>query len=217
MIDFSNFQVTLEEVLEQFSENERDFYEDIIDELLDTVNEHFHPVVKWKELTVTLQNASSLLLNDVVFTGEYLPSKLEGVKTVYGFLVTVGDEVWKQRDTTSDALELMLFDAILNTCMNKLFGKVASEIIKLLPSDMEIIMENPGQIDGWQVEDQEKLLSLLYENEVDILNLMDDNHLFKTNHSLAGIIYAKGKRTNDAWYQDEKSLVDHLHNSSNVK
>ena len=216
-MDFSNFQVTLEEVLEQFNENERDFYEDIIDELLDNVNEHFHPTATWKELTVTPQDANTLSLNDTVFTGEYLPSKLEGVKMVYGFLVTVGEEVWKQRDTTSDALELMLFDSILNTCMNKIFGKLASEIVNLLPSDMEVFMENPGQIDGWQVEDQEKLLSLLYENEADILNLMDDKHLFKTNHSLAGIIYAKGKRTNDAWYQDEKSLVQHLHESSDVK
>ena len=183
----------LETALSGFSEDERDMYEEIVEELFEDMKEHIHPAAAWTELSVSIPSESEVLLNDTVFHSSYLASRLEGMTNVYGFAITIGHEFWECRHMASDPLEQLLIDTIMKTALNTVFARTATEIVSNLPDKMILKMDNPGALSGWDLSEQKAMLSL-FKGADDILKEMtlNDQDVFENKFSMTGIIYVKG-------------------------
>lgn len=182
-----------ETALSGFSEDERDMYEEIAEELFEDMEEHIHPCAVWRELSVSVPSDSEVLLNNTAFHSAYLASRLENVSNVYGFAVTIGNEFWECRHAASDPLEQLVIDTIMKTALNTVFAKTATEIVANLPDKMILRMDNPGALSGWDLSEQKLMLSL-FKGADDILNEMalNDQNVFENKFSMTGIIYVKG-------------------------
>lgn len=189
-VDFIDYQLTLEEVMESFDESGKEMYEDIVEELLDDEACQAKPEAFWKKVTVTHLLGEQIQLDDLVFSSPYLCRRLEGVTEAYAFLATIGDSLWEFRKKAADPLEQYLIDAIMKVCLNQTFEKTAEEIVSQLPDKTGLYMDNPGHLAGWNLADQKEFLQLLDGGHLPIL--ITDQNLFENSYSLSGIIYAKG-------------------------
>lgn len=231
-VKFDHYQITLEEVMEQFDSSGKEMYEDIVDELLEDARAYINPFALWKETEITHVSEESVKINDIPFYSTYLAGRLEGVQKAYAFIVTIGEELWQHRSHMTDALEQYLFDAIMKSCLDSAFARTAEEIVLNLPDKMGLYMDNPGHLAGnrvgWKLEDQKQFLKILYDSKNDLVNAVkiNDKDLFETSYSLSGIIYAKGKEAANCVLCpkpecshrkevfDGRQLIERLHSSA---
>lgn len=195
IIDFENYEIDSMHVLEQFDDNERDMYEMILDELLEDAHDIAKPIGIIKKLPVKILGPSEVELGDESFYSSYLAECLDDVEEVYGFAVSIGKSLWNYRVNMTDALEQLIFDAVMKTCLDDVFAKVAAEIVSYLPDKTNYYMDNPGHLDGWDIADQHKLVAMLADvaQEADDDSLtINGEYLFENSFSMSGIIYNKG-------------------------
>ncbi len=204
-IEFNEFKLTLEDVMAQIDVSGKEMYEDIVDELLEDAAGCVKPAAVWKEVAVSRVTEETVCLDETEFSSSYLAKRLDGVDKAYAFAVTIGDELWQQRASVSDALEGYLFDTIMKACLNLAFAETAKAIVLQLPKKVGLYMENPGHLSdaaedhtagnivGWELADQRQFLDLLEDTSADHVFKVNERHLFETSYSLSGIIYAKGE------------------------
>lgn len=195
-ISFDQYTLTVEHVMTQFSESGSEFYEDIVDELLEDIDNRIHPFGYWVEVPVTEAADNAIDLGNDRFYSSYLKKRLQGVDRVFVFVTSIGEELWEQRVNSSDPLEQMLFDAIMKTCLNDAFSRTATDIVANIDNDAVLYMDNPGNLAGWDLGDLRKLMDLLIEEaggSLPGLSITDDD-LIETSYSLSGIIYGKERR-----------------------
>ncbi|MGX8714912.1 MAG: hypothetical protein ACSW8A_04095 [Lachnospiraceae bacterium] len=195
-ISFDQYTLTVEHVMTQFQESGSEFYEDIIDELLEDIDNEIHPFGYWVEVPVTEAADNAVDLGNDRFYSSYLKKRLQGVDRVYVFATSIGEELWEQRVNSSDPLEQMLFDSIMKTCLNDAFARTASDIVSHIDDNAVLYMDNPGNLSGWDLSDLRKLMDLLIEEaggSLPGLSINDDD-LIETSYSLSGIIYGKERK-----------------------
>ncbi|MDY2627592.1 MAG: hypothetical protein SOW08_04645 [Lachnospiraceae bacterium] len=235
-VNFTDYQITLEEVMEQFDVSGREMYEDIVDELMEDASVYVQPAGFWREVGITSVSEEIVKLENEEFFSRYLAERLNGVEKAYAFVVTIAEELWQHRLAMSDALEQYLFDAIMKTSLNRAFEKTAEEIVINLPDKAGLFMDNPGHISGvngnnsWKLADQKQFLSLLQNtNDQNFSIRIDARDHFENSYSLSGIIYAKGIETANCTLCpksecahrksafDGKALIRRLHESAGSK
>ena len=180
----------------QFQESGSEFYEDIIDELLEDIDNEIHPFGYWVEVPVTEAADNAVDLGNDRFYSSYLKKRLQGVDRVYVFATSIGEELWEQRVNSSDPLEQMLFDSIMKTCLNDAFARTSADIVSHIDDNAVLYMDNPGNLSGWDLSDLRKLMDLLIEEaggSLPGLSINDDD-LIETSYSLSGIIYGKERK-----------------------
>ena len=194
ILAFDGYQIELSNVLDHFEDNARDMYEEITEEILEDCADIAKPVAIWKKLPVEILTKNEVNLGDETFFSRYLVECMDEVDHVYGFLVSIGRELWEHRKNMEDALEQLIFESIMKTCLDDVFGACAEDIVLQLPDKTAIYMDNPGHLDGWDIADQNKLLGLLEDVEgVSEELTVNGEYLFDNSFSMSGIIYAKGK------------------------
>lgn len=216
MVYFYDNPLTADMVLSEIREPGKEFYRDVIEEILFRSRKHLKPQALWRRVPVSWTGDNSIRLGGFIMHDSYLTKRLSRVNTAYVFLSKISDELFRDRLKTRDPVERYLFDFIMKASMNQAFSAVAAEISSMLPYRQMIYMDNPGVRDCWDISHQKELLAILQEDcylgTGDIL--LTEQGYFVNEYSFMGIIYARSREQKTALALPEESRRGETHYNS---
>ncbi|KIR02571.1 hypothetical protein P261_01386 [Lachnospiraceae bacterium TWA4] len=196
LLNLENYESDMDAILSTMDESAKDFYEDILDELVDDVKGQEKPFSTYIKVTVNHLEDGNLEIGGLVFDDEFLKKRLEGIDTVYLFASTIGLEMYNYYVGMTDAVEKVVFTYMMQQALNEAFDKGAKAIIKEFPANARMIMETPGIKNQWDLKDQHKVTQIL-ENHYDgeqLFPVIDDKAFFdRILYSYCGMLYVKGE------------------------
>ncbi|KIR02572.1 hypothetical protein P261_01387 [Lachnospiraceae bacterium TWA4] len=215
LLQLENYKSDLNTILNLMDETSRNFYKEILEDIIDDLSGNEKPFTTYIKLPV---NTLDDLLED-----SFLKKRLDSIDTVWLFASTIGIEMYTYYENLSDPVEKVIFTYLMRQALDDIFLHGVKTIIKEMPKTSHVQMDIPGLIGQWNIKGQHQIVHLLENHYSGQLFPIFGKQLFfeKILYSYCGILYPCKKNSNVPMIGDilkgeidGNKLLDYLNSSS---
>lgn len=161
---------------------------EIFDDMIQTATEIARPKAIFGEAFITGRTDDGVELEGVGFSSTLMKNNLNDVHKVFPFTATCGRELYEWAKSIDDVFIQYwadhVMEVVLRNTIRKLYDTITTEYGVSKLSSM-----NPGSLDGWPIEQQEELFSLLDNMNEGIGVELTESFLMVPQKSVSGILF----------------------------
>ncbi|NTW72709.1 MAG: hypothetical protein HGA49_10790 [Eubacteriaceae bacterium] len=160
--------------------------------MLSRIMEYAHSISKPKALyfpaVIENRGEKSITIEGKSFHSEILSLNTAGIRQVFPYIITCGQEVEDYYSNTDSIMEKFILDGI-NSSILECSTNYVAEHIKESYGIQEIHYHIPGCLNDWPIEEQRDLFELMGEVTEKIGVHLSDSFMMRPSKSVSGIYY----------------------------
>ncbi|MFO7636656.1 MAG: vitamin B12 dependent-methionine synthase activation domain-containing protein [Clostridia bacterium] len=129
-----------------------------------------------------------VLIDDTEFHCGLMTRNFKGIHRVFPFAATCGREVYQWSKGVTDVYEQYWAENIMEAILRDMINQVYTDIRKYHGVD-KISSMNPGSLEGWPIEEQASLFSLIGDVRENTGIELTESYLMIPQKSVSGILF----------------------------
>ena len=146
------------------------------------------PKVLYKVSYIEEKLDDGVVVEGLRFISNVLRKNLDAVERVFPFVITIGNKLAEQQDSSSDLLEKFYLDTIGNVALNQVRLALKDHLKQNYALEKTAFMA-PGSLPNWPIEQQKPLFRLLGDVQASIGVKLTDSLLMLPAKSVSGIYF----------------------------
>ncbi|MCD6322130.1 MAG: vitamin B12 dependent methionine synthase [Clostridiales bacterium] len=179
------FNITAMKAKLRITEPEDD---DIFNEIIKTVEDIASPKIVFGEAYLTDRFENGVSIDGNKFGSMLMKKNLTEVNRVFPFTATCGRELYDWGKTIDDIFVQYWADHIMEVVLRHTIA-VLYDTIKTQYGVSKLSSMNPGSLEGWPIEQQKILFSLLQNKQKEIGVELTESYLMVPQKSVSGILF----------------------------
>jgi hypothetical protein len=162
--------------------------EEIFDGMLGVAADIAAPKIVFGEAYITGRHEDGVSIDDHQFTSMLMKNNLAEVNRVFPFTATCGRELYDWAKSIDDIFIQYWADHIMEVVLRNAI-RVLYDTVKTQYGVTKLSSMNPGSLDGWPIEHQKELFSLLDNKNEEIGVELTESFLMVPQKSVSGVLF----------------------------
>jgi hypothetical protein len=157
--------------------------------LLETAESLIHPKAIYKVATVDRISDDGVTIDGIAFSSRVLRINLEHAKSVFPYIITIGDSLESRASASGDLLQQYYLEALGDMALGTAEDYLSAQI-KKQNRIKRLVSMNPGSLKDWPITQQKALFSLFGDTEGLIGVRLTEHMLMRPRKSISGIYFS---------------------------
>jgi len=197
MLQNTSINLSLERVLKYLKvDTGKKHFVEFVKTALDISYNLFDPKVIFSHSTIKKGTNPHLFINNIEFNNKVLYHNTSDTDECFPYIITLGKDI--ELSSFTDYMLYYYTDRIGNLFLNYLRNKL-EDYLKAEFNILNLSKMNPGSINLWPLEENEKIFALFKDEIKEIGVSLTESYIIKPLKSISGIFFYKEESYYNCW------------------